>query len=204
VLPGLAAGAGRTIAVDATAAAGFSDTVLTCFYAFATPGDTTRPPRSPSSPPPTAGASFCEQRGVMKGAPVPLPIGAELQGPADTRVGAKATYTVTVTSHARTTIRDAAIGISQQYAGSHPPLRTIPVTTDWPDTRTSKSGDEEALLTQLRPGQTVVFHVTMRAPGPLLTTSGKPVYGTSFRVTASRRSLPGELLAAVLLSRLRR
>ena len=135
---------------------------------------------------------------------MPLPIGVELQGPADTRVGAKATYTVTVTSHARATIRDAAIGISQQYAGLRPPPRTIPVTIDWPNTRTSKSGDEAALLTDLRPGHTVVFHVTMRAPGPLFTTSGKPIYGTSFRVTASRRSLSGEILANVLLSRLRR
>jgi hypothetical protein len=202
LLPGLAAGAGTAITVDATAAS-FGDALLKCFSVFVAAGDRTRPPTPTSSIPPGVGASFCEGPGPVKATPTALPFSVELRGPADTRVGAKATYTITLTSHAKTTIRDATINISQEKPASLPP-RAIPVTTDWPDTHTSATSGEEALLTHLQPGQTVSFHVTMRAPEPLRATDGKPIYATDFRVSASRRSTPGEFLAPMLLSRLHR
>jgi hypothetical protein len=200
LLPGLAAGASTAITVDATAAS-FGDALLKCFYVFVAPGDRARPPAPTSSIPPSVGASFCEGPRQVKAAPTPLPFSVELRGPADTRVGAKATYTITVTSHAKTTIRDATIGISQETPASLPP-RAIPLTTDWPNMRTSKAGGEEALLTHLQPDQSVSFHVTMRAPEPLRATDGKLIYATDFHVSASRRSRPGEFLAPLLVSRL--
>ena len=200
LLPGLAAGASMAITVDATAAS-FGDALMKCFSVFVTPGDRTRPTASTSSVPPSVGASFCERQGQVKAAPTPLPFSVELRGPADTRGGAKATYTITVTSHAKTTIRDATIGITQEKLASLPP-GAIPLTTDWPNMRTSKTGGEEALLTHLQPGQSVSFHVTMRAPEPLRATDGKLIYATNFNVTASRRSQPGEFLAPMLSSRL--
>ena len=200
LLPGLAAGASTAITVDATAAS-FGDALLKCLSVVVAPGDRTRNLAPTSSVPPSVGASFCEGPGNVKAAPTPLPFSVELRGPADTRVGAKATYTITVTSHAKTTIHDATINISQAKLASLPP-RAIPLTTDWPNMRTSKAGGEEALLRHLQPGQSVSFHVTMRAPEPLRATDGKLIYATNFNVTASRRSQSGEFLAPMLSSRL--
>lgn len=196
-LPGLAAGASTRVTVEA-AAARLGGSPLTCLAAGVVLGDKV-PPANVSSLFPAAQESFCEGPGQVR-TPTPLPFSVALQGPTDTHAGAKATYTVTVTSHAATTIRDGAIGLTQLDPVTGRPLH---LATDWPVTRTTNAAGEEALLTHLGPGKTIAFHVTMRAPGGSPGTArGKHLYFTRFGVGASRTSRPRELLSAALLSTL--
>ena len=132
---------------------------------------------------------------------MPLPFGVELQGPSSTHVGAKATYTIIVRNHTATTVRDGVIGIGQVNPRTH---RPVPVTTDWPLTRTTAAGGQEALLYQLRPNASVTFHVTWLVPPPGTLLNGKPLSFETFAIDASRRSQRGEQLLAELLSALSR
>ena len=195
-LPDLAAGADTRIDVDATAAT-LRGSPLTCLTAAVYLGDKA-PPVQLSSVFPAALESFCAGPGQVTN-PAPIPFSVEVQGPAETRTGAKATYTVTVTSRASTVIRDGRIGLSQVNPVTHRPFH---VATDWPVTRTTVANGQEALLTHLAPGASVTFHVTMRVPGPVLTTDGTRLYFTTFGVDASRTSQPRESLRASLLSTL--
>ena len=192
-LPGLAAGASRTIGVAATAAK--PGTLMRCLIAGVLPGAST--PRDPAAPPaPNMLASSCT---TPAGGVQPLPFGVELQGPSSTHVGAKATYTIIVRNHTATTVRDGVIGIEQVSPLTH---RPVPVTTDWRMTRTTVAGGQEALLTHLGPHATVTFHVTMRVPPPGKSVTGKPLSFGTFAIGASRRTQPGEQLLAELSSTL--
>ena len=194
-LPGLAAGASRTIGVSATAAK--PGTLMRCLIAGVLPGAST--PRDPATlPAPSMLASSCTR---PAGGVLPLPFGVELQGLSSTHVGAKATYTIIVRNHTATTVRNGVISIEQVSPLTH---RSVPVTTDWPVTRTTAAGGQEALLTHLAPHASVTFHVTMRVPPPGKTLTGEPLSFGTFSIGASRRTHGGEQLLAELSSTLSR